>query len=68
MYLSAPSILQNFRKILRVDPELMTMCHFQVQNGLFVRNKIFLIQIIIITFIYLKKFSQRIQSYEKASF
>ena len=41
MYLSAPSILQNFRKILRVDPELMTMCHFQVQNGLFVRNKIF---------------------------
>ena len=29
------------------------MCHFQVQNELFVLNKIFLVQAIIITFIYL---------------
>ena len=49
------------------------MCHFQAQNGLFVLNKIFLAQTIIITFIYLlaiftvqnfKKFLQQIQSYE----
>ena len=55
----------------------MRMCHFQVQNGPFALNKIFLVQIIIITFIYLlsllivqnfKKFSQQIQSYEDASF
>ena len=55
----------------------MRMCHFQVQNGRFALNKIFLVQIIIITFIYLlsllivqnlKKFLQRIQSYEDASF
>ena len=29
------------------------MCHFRDQNGLFVTNKIFLVQTIIITFIYL---------------
>ena len=53
------------------------MCHFQAQNGPFVVNKTFLVQTIIITFIYLlalftvqnlKKFLQRIQSYEDAPF
>ena len=53
------------------------MCHFQAQSGLFVLNKIFLVQIIIVTFIYLlalfivqnlKKFLQRIQSYEDVPF
>ena len=31
----------------------MRMCHFQVQNDPFVLNEIFLVQTIIITFIYL---------------
>ena len=53
------------------------MCHFLAQNGPFVLNKNFLVQIIIITFIYLlalfivqnlKKFLQRIQSYEDVPF
>ena len=51
------------------------MCHFRAQNGPFAMNKIFLVQTIIITFIYLlalfivqnlKKFLQWIQSYEVA--
>ena len=55
----------------------MRMCHFQAQNGPFVLNKTFLVQTIIITFIYLlalftvqnlKKFLQQIQSYEDAPF
>ena len=53
------------------------MCHFRAQNGPFVLNKIFLVQTIIITFIYLlalfivqnlKKFLLQIQSYEDAPF
>ena len=53
------------------------MCHFRAQNGPFVMNKISLVQTIIITFICLltffivqnlKKFLQRIQSYEDAPF
>ena len=53
------------------------MCHFQAQNYPFVPNKFFLLQTIIITFIYLlalfivqnlKKFLQQIQSYENAPF
>ena len=53
------------------------MCHFRVQNGPFAPNKIFLVQTIIITFIdllalfivqNLKKFLQRIQSYEDMPF
>ena len=51
MYLLAAFILQNFKKILRAD--LMRMCHFRVQNDPFVLNEIFLVQTIIITFIYL---------------
>ena len=55
----------------------MRMCHFRAQNGPFVLNKIFLVQTIIITFIYLlalfivqnlKKFLKQIQSYEDAPF
>ena len=55
----------------------MRMCHFQAKNGPFVLNKTFLVQTIIITFIYLlalfivqnlKKFLQQIQSYEDAPF
>ena len=53
------------------------MCHLRAQNGPFVMNNFFLVQTIIITFIYLlallivqnlKKFLQRIQSYENAPF
>ena len=56
---------------------VMRICHFRTQNGPFVMNKIFLVQTIIITFIYLlalfivqnlKKFLQQIQSYEDAPF
>ena len=55
----------------------MRLYHFRAQNGPIVMNKIFLVQTIIITFIYLlalfivqnlKKFLQRIQSYEDAQF
>ena len=53
------------------------MCHFPAQNGPFVKNKKFLVQPIIISFIYLlvlfivqnlKKILLWIQSYEDASF
>ena len=55
----------------------MRMCHFRAQNGSLVMNKIFLVETIIITFIYLlalftvqnsKKFLPQIQSYEDAHF
>ena len=55
----------------------MRMCHFQAQNGPFVLKKVFLVQTIIITFIYiflffivqnLKIFLQWIQNYKDASF
>ena len=53
------------------------MCHFWAKNDPFVLNKIFLVQIIIITFIYLlalfivqnlKELLQQIQSYEDVPF
>ena len=53
------------------------MCHFRAQNSPFVMNKTFLVQTIIITFIYLlalfivqnvKKFLQPIQSYGDVPF
>ena len=53
------------------------MCHFQAQNGQFVLDNFFLVQTIIITFIYLlalfivqnlKKLLLWIQSYEDAPF
>ena len=55
----------------------MRICHFWAQNYPFVLNKIFLVQTIITTFIYLmalfivqnfNKFLQWIQSYEGAPF
>ena len=55
----------------------MRMCHFQAQNDPIAPKKIFLVQTIIITFIYLlalfteqklKKFFQHIQSYEDVPF
>ena len=55
----------------------MRMCHFRAKNGPFILNEIFLVQTIIITFIYLsalfivqnlKKFLLQIQSYEDAQF
>ena len=55
----------------------MRMCHFQAQNVAFVLNKLFLVQTIIITFIYqlalfivqnFKKILRWIQSYEDAPF
>ena len=55
----------------------MWVCHFYAQNGPLVMNEIFLVQTIIITFIYLlaifivqnlKKFLQRIHSYDDAPF
>ena len=44
MDLLTPFILQNFKRILRADPEL---------SGGAILNKFFLVQTIIITFIYL---------------
>ena len=53
------------------------MCHFWVQNGPLVKNKIFLVQTITISFIYLlalfivqnlEKLLQRIQNYEVCHF
>ena len=76
MYLLAPFILQNFKKILRADPELWGCAIFGPKMA-HLSWTIFLVQTIIITFIYLlalftvqnlKKFLQRIQSYEDAPF
>ena len=53
MFLLAPFILQNFKKILRADrSRVMRMCHFWAQNGSFVMNKFFWVQTVI-TFIFL---------------
>ena len=68
MYLLAPFILQNFKKILTANVELPT----EHLNWI-----IFLVQTIIITFLYLlalltvqnlKKFLQQILSYEDVPF
>ena len=46
------SFCKIFKKIL--EPiQVMRMCHFWAQSGPFLLNKIFLVQTIIITFIYL---------------
>ena len=69
MYLLAPFILQNHKKILRADPG-PKMAHLSWAN-------FFRVQTIIITFIYLltlftvqnlKKSLEQIQSYEDAPF
>ena len=77
MQLLTPFILQNSKKNSQSRSTVMRMCHFRAQNDPFVLNKFFLVQTIIITFIYLlalfivqnfKKFLQRFQNYEDASF
>ena len=72
MYLLATFNLQNLEKILRANPELWCAI-FRPKIAQFVLKKLFLVQTIIIIFIYLlaifivqnfKKFLLRIQSYE----
>ena len=46
-------ILQNFKRIVRADPELLGCAIFGQKNGPFALSKFFLIQAIFITFIYL---------------
>ena len=53
IYLLFPFILQNFKKILRANPELWGCAIFGHRIAQFVLNKIYLVQTIIITFIYL---------------
>ena len=65
------------KQLIKFSCTLLRMCHFWAKNGPFVLKKFFLVQTIIITFIYLlalfivqnlKKFLQRIQSYEDVPF
>ena len=65
------------KQLIKFSCTLLRMCHFWAKNGPFVLNKFFLVQTIIITFIYLlalfnvqnfKKLLQRIQSYQDAPF
>ena len=53
MYLLAPFILQNLKKNSMSRSIVMRMCNFRTQNGSFALNKFFLVQTIIIIFIYL---------------
>ena len=54
MYLLAPFILQDFfKKILELIQSYEDKHHFRDQNDPFVLNKNFLVQTIVITFIYL---------------
>ena len=78
MYLSAPFNLQNFyKKNLRVDSELWGCAPFLGPKQPICPEQNFLVQTIVITFIYLlaifivqnlKKFLQRIQNYDDAPF
>ena len=78
MFLLAPFILQSFfKKIMELIQSYEDKHHFWDQNSPFVLNKFFLVQTIVITFIYLlalfivqklKKFLQRIQNYDDALF
>ena len=78
MYLLTPFILQSFyKKILELIQSYDDKHHFRDQNGPFFLNRFFLVQTIVITFIYLlalfivqnfKKFLQRIQNYDDAPF
>ena len=78
MYLLVSLILQSFfKKILELIQIYEDKHHFRDQNGPFVLNENFLVQTIVITFIYLlalfivqnlKKFLQRIQNYDDAPF
>ena len=51
MYLLAPFILQNFKKILRADPELWDV-PFSGPKWPIYSEQVFLVQTIIINFIY----------------
>ena len=53
MYLWAPFILQNFKKILSADPELGGCAIFGPKMAHLSWTNVFLVQTIIITFIYL---------------
>ena len=53
MYLSAPFIVQNFKMVLRADPELGGCAIFGSKMARLSWIKVFLVQTIIITFIYL---------------
>ena len=78
MYLLAPFIPQNFyKKILRVDSELLGYAPFLGPKQPICPEQNFLVQTTVITFIYLltvfivqnlKKFLQRIQNYDNAPF
>ena len=74
MYLLAPFIMPN---LLKESQSYEDKHHFRDQNGPFVLNKNFLVQTIVITFIYLlalfivqnlKKILQWIQNYDDAAF
>ena len=65
------------KQLIKFSCTLLRMCHFWAKNGPFVLNKFFLVQTIIITFIYLlalfivqnfKKFLQQIKSYDDVLF
>ena len=77
MYLLAPFILQNFKKIIGANPELWECATFGPKMAHLSWTGFFLVQTIIIAFIYLLalfdraefiKFLQRIKSYEDAPF
>ena len=77
MYLLTPSILQNFLKIVRADPELCGCVIFRPKMAHFSRTKSFLNKpLLLLSSPYcsfslckiFKKFLQQIQSYEDTSF
>ena len=73
MYLSDPFILQNFKKILRADPELWGCAIFVPKVAHLSWINLFLVQTIIITFIYLLVLLivqnlKKVMSYEDAAF
>ena len=77
MDLLAPFILQKFKNILRADPQLWGCAIFRPKIAHLSWTKSFLVETIAITLIYLlalfivqnlKKFLQRIQSYEDVPF
>ena len=76
MYLLAPFILQNFQKNSQSQSRVMRMCHFQAQNSLICPEQNFWYKPLLLSSTYWpfslckikKKFLQRIQSNEDASF
>ena len=77
MYLLAPFILQNFKKILELIQSYEDVHHFRDQNGSFAMNKSFWYKpLLLLSSTYwpislckiLKKFFQLIQSHENVQF